>query len=378
MSDILVSGLGQVNSSGDRKALFQKIFTTEVLATFDADNPFMDLHRVRTISSGKSADFPFLGNIGATYHIPGAELAGGKINHANTVISVDNLLIAQASIANIEEAMNHYDVRQPYSTELGRALKREFASKLARLFCRAARSVGPLASTWYPNRGSSGALTSSTAYGINGQPAPPGAAGAKDTDLVKTNGATAAAELLAGINTALLRLDQKNVPEDGRFIMLAPAQYWLIMGQAGSLNATSSVMNADIGGSGSLSSGTWPTYMGARLIKTNYMPQLQYSRDANGMPTGTQGLITSDSTGNTGGMNYNGDFRTTLAIVGQKEALGTVKLLDLATEMSYEPRLQATLMLAKYAMGHGILRPECVCEIASAAISSAANEVPSS
>ena len=35
------------------------------------------------------------------------------------------------------------------------------------------------------------------------------------------------------------------------------------------------------------------------------------------------------------------------------------KLLDLTTESEYQIERQGTLFVAKYAMGHGILRPEC-------------------
>ena len=44
-------------------------------------------------------------------------------------------------------------------------------------------------------------------------------------------------------------------------------------------------------------------------------------------------------------------------------AVGTVKLLDLAQEMSWDMRRQVTLLLAKYAIGHGILRPEAAVEL---------------
>ena len=47
-------------------------------------------------------------------------------------------------------------------------------------------------------------------------------------------------------------------------------------------------------------------------------------------------------------------------------AAGTVKLMDLATEMEYDIRRQGTLMVAKYAMGHGVLRPEAAVGIKEA------------
>jgi hypothetical protein len=64
---------------------------------------------------------------------------------------------------------------------------------------------------------------------------------------------------------------------------------------------------------------------------------------------------------------YNADFSKTAALVMTKSAVGTVKLLDLATEMGYDMRRQGTLLIAKYAIGHGILRPECSVELKTTA-----------
>jgi hypothetical protein len=49
-----------------------------------------------------------------------------------------------------------------------------------------------------------------------------------------------------------------------------------------------------------------------------------------------------------------------------KGAVGTVKLMDLSAEAAYDIRRQGHLMVAKYAVGHGVLRPESAVELASA------------
>jgi hypothetical protein len=46
-------------------------------------------------------------------------------------------------------------------------------------------------------------------------------------------------------------------------------------------------------------------------------------------------------------------------------AVGTVKLMDLGMEGEYQINKQGTLMVAKYAVGHGILRPEAAIELRS-------------
>ena len=55
-----------------------------------------------------------------------------------------------------------------------------------------------------------------------------------------------------------------------------------------------------------------------------------------------------------------------VCLVSHPSAVGTVKLMDLAVESDYDIRRQGTLMVAKYAMGHGVLRPESAVGIKEA------------
>ncbi len=86
---------------------------------------------------------------------------------------------------------------------------------------------------------------------------------------------------------------------------------------------------------------------GIQIVKSNHVPSTDLS-------AGADALQNND---------YFDDFQYTIGVVSHKTAVGTVKLLDLAFEMEYDIRRQGTLMVAKYAMGHGILRPECAVEL---------------
>ena len=57
--------------NGKTNELFLKVFAGEVITTFEENNAMLPLTRVRTISSGKSAQFPTSGVASATYHTPG-------------------------------------------------------------------------------------------------------------------------------------------------------------------------------------------------------------------------------------------------------------------------------------------------------------------
>ena len=119
-TDLNLSYPGQVNKAGATDALFMKTFTGEVMTAFAERNVMKDLHRVRTISHGKSASFAVLGKAAARYHTPGTAILGhNQIATNERVINIDDLLIADVAIYDLDDAKNHYDVRQEYSKQLG-------------------------------------------------------------------------------------------------------------------------------------------------------------------------------------------------------------------------------------------------------------------
>lgn len=142
-TDLIMSRPGQVNKSGDIDAMFMKVFSGEVMTAFAETNVMKDLHRIRTIDHGKSASFAVLGKASARYHVPGTAILGSnKIAANERIINIDDLLIADVSIYDLEDAKNHYDVRQEYSRQLGQALAVAFDKKTMRVAVKAARSNG--------------------------------------------------------------------------------------------------------------------------------------------------------------------------------------------------------------------------------------------
>ena len=126
MSDAIPSRLGQAQANGDAWALFKQNYTAETITSFVENYKLDGRVSVRNIESGKSASFPNVGTIGSEYHVPGTEIKGLVVEHNETIITLDPMLISHAFIANIDEAMNHYDVRSEYTRQQGAelALKR--------------------------------------------------------------------------------------------------------------------------------------------------------------------------------------------------------------------------------------------------------------
>ena len=115
--DTTPSRVGQVNSAGAVDALFLKKFAGEILTTFEENNVFKGLHTIRTIDSGKSAQFPVTGVASANYYTPGQNIADSgnsylsDIKKNEVVITIDDMLLASTFLSNIDDLKNHYDIR---------------------------------------------------------------------------------------------------------------------------------------------------------------------------------------------------------------------------------------------------------------------------
>jgi len=309
MANATVLNIGQVNGSGAADAMFLKVFSGEVLTAFSTATKVLDKHMVRTIAHGKSATFPATWKVTGGYHTPGTEIVGQASNVAERVITIDDLLISSVFIPSIDEAKNHFEYRSIYSKECG-------------IF---------LANQWDKNVLQVGLLAARASATVTG--APGGTSLTSATTLYRTS----ASDLIAGFYAAAQALDEKDVPEGSRrFGFLKPAQYFL-------LAQVDNLVDKDLSNSnGDKAKAKVFEVAGIELVKTNNLPTAVV---------------------NTGPAAYQGDFSKAAALVMTQEAVGTVKLLDLATEMEYDIRRQGTLIVAKYAMGHGILRPECAVEL---------------
>ena len=323
MSNATVSRLGLVDNTGtDFDALFLKVFSGEVLTAFTRNNIFNEqLHSVRTITSGKSAQFPVLGTATASFHTPGNLLTGGnQIRHGERVISIDDLLIADVFVSRLEELKNHYDIRASYADELGKALAKTYDSNVAKMIAQASRASSTLT-------GIAGGLTLTLASGNTAS-----------SDVTGD-------EIAAAIYDIAQTFDERDIPPTDRFCVLPPAEYYKL---AESATRTVNVDFNPGGGNGSFASGNVQQVAGIPILKSNNVPQ-------------------SNRSAASGENNaYNGDDSKTIGLVFHKSAVGTVKLMDMTTEITgqdYATMYQGTLMVAKYALGHGILRPECAATI---------------
>ena len=257
--------IGQVNSAGATDALFLKVYGGEVLTAFEENNVMENLQVVRNIQSGKSASFPATWKVNAAYHTVGAEIVGQTANVNERVITIDDLLIADVFVPEIDEAKNHYEYRSEYSTQCGRVLAKTFDQNSLQVACLAARA------------------SATVTGGVGG------------SQLTHADYDTSGAQLAAGMFSAAQTLDEKDVPENDRYMIVRPAQYYLMA-------QTTAVINKDWGGSGVYAEGSVLKVAGISIVKSNNLPSSNVAA---------------------GPAAYQGDFSNTYGLVINKSAMGS-------------------------------------------------------
>lgn len=319
-----ISNPGQKLSSGDREALFMKVFSGEVLTAFARNTVMMSRHQVRTIDHGKSASFAVMGRTRAKYLAPGNSLDDQrkKFEHSEKVIAIDGLLTADCLITDIDDAMNHYDVRVEYSRQLGEALAQSADCAIINELANMAAKGAPEAKENIPDNVDDVDKVKGT-----------GKAFEFETGIAISQSAAYGNKIIEGLLAARAAFTKNYVPMGDRYCLLTPEGY----------SALIKALMPDSANYQALfdpNSGKLQTICGFEVIEVPHL--------LNDGVDGKHKLNTKLTDANLQG------------IVFHRSAVGTVKLKDLAMERARRAEYQADQIIAKYAMGHGGLRPEAV------------------
>ena len=336
---VTLSRLGQINATGgswaNDNALFLKVFSGEVLTAFKRNCIFGDTTLKRSISSGRSAQFPVTGRFTATSVTPGDFIDGqGSMAQNEVVIRIDDYLTAAADIFSLDEAKTHYDQRSIYSTELGEALARAYDKRIARLVAIGART-------------STGDLTANLPTGLS--PDDPFRTG---TQIDLNNAAATANDYVAAVFTAAQALDEKDVSSDNRVLVCTPEIFYTLIQSDRAVNFDWNQQGAN----GSYKEGQIVKLAGFSIYSSNNIAQGNASADA-----GEQGFVFNGSQ-----VTSAANMTNTGMLAFQRNAIGVVTLKDIQMSMSgndYEVMYNSTKMKAQYACGFGVLRPECCVEV---------------
>lgn len=317
---------GKGQTDADKLALFLKVFGGEVLTAFARRSVTMDKHMVRTIQNGKSASFPVMGRTKGYYLKPGENLDSkrGEIKHTEKVIGIDGLLTSDVLIYDIEDAMNHYDVRSEYSAQLGEALAISadgavFAemAKLCNLPADADENIEGLGKATVLEVGTAADLSDQAALGN---------------------------AILKGLTTARAKLTKNYVPAGDRKFYTTPENYSAILAALMPNSANYAALIDP-------ETGNIRNVMGFEVIE---VPHLTVG--------GAGDNIAGDNQKHAFPATAAGDDRVALdnvvGLFNHRSAVATLKLKDMALERARRAEYQADQIIGKYAMGHGGLRPE--------------------
>ena len=349
----------------DVTALLLKVFSGEVLSTFAANTVMRGLHTIRTITSGKAAQFVVTGTAKSRFHTPGESLLdatnlgnalGNEANDGSNVdkyadsiantektIYIDKQLVSSTFVDQLDEKLAHWDSRSGYSREIGLELSKQFDINCLNTVVAASRSGANI----------TGGLTGGSIAG--------GAAIETDSD-----------SLLDAIAGAAQKLDENSVPDTDRALILRPAQFWLLINDVGaSSSQRAHLVDRDVASAnGDVSTGKVLKAYGFDIFKSNNIPA-QYATDGNEEKGRKEPNI--GSTGNhvygseTYAAGYLGNTAALVAIAFHKSAIGTVKMMDLSVKSEYLLSHLGSLLVCSYAMGHGVLRPEAAVELTKTA-----------
>ena len=407
---------GAVNAKNDRtpdgvRELFLKLYAGEVLTAFQSKNIMMPLHRVRTLTKGKSAQFPMTGKYrDAAYHTPGDEIVPSAAKQSERVVSIDDLLLNAQFIPKIDEAMQHYDIRSVYTQEAGFSLGKIADQNIIRLAIKAALcETSDMAAAAAHNKGM---VQDYVAFDDEDftENVVIGATTGTGSDAAKQREPKHIAQ---AIMDAKRILENKDVPGEP-FVVMSTDMYYDMFKQSGTTGIDDfMIFNRDVGGSGSIASGQVPRILGMPIYVTNHLGAFTttggttwssalWTQESTSATDATRSLVhktqaTAPSWGsnqplattvgsgrtyqydvpavntanqwvtevsNTASSNRDSGMISDVALrvralVMTKDAVATAKLMDLSVESEYQINRQGTLMVSKYAMGHNILRPAC-------------------
>jgi len=365
------------------------------MTAFQTRNVMMPLHRVRTISKGKEAQFIMTGKYrDAAYHTPGARIApDANASHSERLVTIDDLLINAQFIPRIDEAIQHFDIRNVYTQEAGYGLSKVADQNILRVLTKAALTTNVERASKLINNYKSFDEEDFSANITIGPASGNSAAKSREPKFIAKS-----------IMDARRELEKIGAPLDGLVCLLPTDVYYDIFDSTTASGGTDlAVFNRDFGGTGSIGSMQLPSIAGIPIVTTphfgSYNSAGTWSNSifnvSNGNSLADSAPLAADvGSGRAAAYNLGGSYSATTAggsnvgadggldgsstvnfgtevskirgFVFSKDACATVKLMDLAVESEYQIDRQGTLIVSKYAMGHDVLRPAMAVALKSA------------
>ena len=350
--------IGQSNLSGDKRALYLKLFSGEMFKGFQHNAIARDLVMKRTLKNGKSLQFIYTGRTTAEYHTPGNAILGnsdGAPPVAEKTVTVDDLLISSAFVYDLDETLSHYDLRSEISRKIGYALAEKYDRLIFRAIARGARAASPVSATNFVEPGGTQIRVGST---------------------TNESDAFSSSALVAAFYDAAAAMDEKGVSSDGRCAVLNPRQYYELIQAVGS----NGLVNRDAQGSALQGGNGIIEIAGIKIYKSMNIPFLGKYGTAYG---GTTGVTSPTNVGSFVGetlenasdaqAGINNDYGTaaqvgakSCGLIFQKEAAAMVEAIGPQVQVTsgdVSVVYQGDVMLGRLACGADYLNPAASVEL---------------
>ena len=363
---------GAANSTGDRRALYLKLFSGEMFKGFEYNSIARDLVMKRTLKNGKSLQFIYTGHTKAEFHTPGNSILGnsdGAPPVAEKTITVDDLLISSAFVYELDETLAHYELRGEISKKIGYALAQKYDRLVFRAIARGARAASPITKSGFVEPGGT-----QIRVGTNNQ----------------ASDAYVSASLINAFYDAAAALDEKGVSSEGRVGVLNPRQYYELIQAVG----TNGLVNRDVQGKALQSGNGIIEIAGIKIYKSMNIPFFSSYGTKYGSASATNPGVTSpgnvgsfvgeavedaanDVTGINNEYGEETEFANSCGLIFQREAAGCVEAIGPQVQITsgdVSVIYQGDVILGRLAMGADYLNPAAAVElVAGAAVGSSGN-----
>ena len=349
---------GAAQSTGDRRALYLKLFSGEMFKGFQHNAIARDLIMKRSLKNGKSLQFIYTGRTKAEFHTPGNSILGnsdGAPPVAEKTITVDELLISSAFLYELDETLAHYDLRSEISRKIGYALAEKYDRLAFRAVTRGARQASPITKTNFVEPGGTQIRVGSTT---------------NDSD------AYSATNLVNAFYDAAAALDEKGVSTDGRVGVLNARQYYELIQQVGD----NGLVNRDAQGTSRQKGNGIVEIAGIKIYKSMNIPFLGKYGTAYGgttgvtAPTNTGDFVSvtpEDASGAQTGIKNDYGTNSELGakscgLIFQKEAAGRVEAIGPSVQVTkgdVSVIYQGDVILGRLACGADYVNPSAAVEL---------------
>ena len=348
---------GQLNSSGDARQLYLKLFSGEMFKGFQHESIARDMVMKRTLKNGKSLQFIYTGRTTAEFHTPGNSILGnsdGAPPVAEKTVTCDDLLISSAFVYELDETLAHYELRGEISKKIGYALAEKYDRLIFRAITKGARQASPVSKANFVEPGGTQIRVGTTT---------------NDSD------AYTAGNLVNAFYDAAAAMDEKGVSSSGRCAVLNPRQYYSLIQDIG----TNGLINRDVQGTALQGGNGIVEIAGIKIYKSMNIPFLAKHGVAYGGTTGKTspsnlgshvGTAMGDARKSVTGLNNNygnsTDFAKSCGLIFQKEAAAVVEAIGPQVQVTsgdVSVVYQGDVILGRLAMGADFLNPAAAVEL---------------